>query len=329
VAEFTPDELDRLEDALEQISGPEPLAGEATLDGPLADRLEEYGEILSASRDAYPFETVDEGVLDGVLEQARAAVVGTELGRAPANPETWWTRWRAVLVPGFVLAGSAAAVLVFVRPEPKAGGDAELARAVGETPKASATRPVAALPPTPDIDTAQGADTAPSQIPERVDPESTSESSSKTATKRKAPKSAPNDAAQPEPEPAAVDKDEGWSELGRAHTLRRKGDCERASSIYRRLSRSTLGEAGRAQALGGLGLCQETDGDALGALRSFTDARKLTPEIDAWIGSQRDTAGSNNKPTNADSPPAKSKAKKSSRTKKAARMDQALSDPFE
>lgn len=134
-SEFTPEQLDRIEDALEDLEGLEDLS---EFDGSPAvrERLEQYQDLLVLSREAMPIEDVPSGLLDSVLAQAReeAVVVKTPAAHAPAGRtgRAGITRW---LVPVLGLVGGAAAVLLIVQVG-KNMGDAEersaaLARADG------------------------------------------------------------------------------------------------------------------------------------------------------------------------------------------------------
>jgi hypothetical protein len=123
-----PADLDRLEDALEEL---ELEAGLAALvdDDPVAQRLSEYRELLLLAREAMPLEDVPAGLLDGVLAEARQAANAAPAAATPAP--SFWARWRlGVWVPTLAFAGSAALLLLVLVPERSRDGDtAELARA--------------------------------------------------------------------------------------------------------------------------------------------------------------------------------------------------------
>jgi hypothetical protein len=118
MSEFGPAQLDALEDALEDLEvGVPPEAGVAG--GPeVAQRLEEYREILQWTRDAMPLTEVTPGLLDGVLAEARSVAPTVEPGReVQATATSWWKKLRGVfLLPALAVAGSAALVLLLVRP---------------------------------------------------------------------------------------------------------------------------------------------------------------------------------------------------------------------
>lgn len=113
--DFSPADLDRLEDALEDLelaSAP----GELSDDDPVAQRLSEYRELMLLARDAMPLEDVPGGLLDGVIAQARQAAAAAPAAAAPAP--SFWSRWRlGVWVPALAFAGSAALLLVMLVPK--------------------------------------------------------------------------------------------------------------------------------------------------------------------------------------------------------------------
>lgn len=134
---FSPEQLDRLEDALEDLE-----LDAALLDGdgddPVVQRLADYRELLQLSRQALPLEDVPAGVLDGVLAQARQAA---STAAAAPEPErrSFWARWRlGVWVPALAFAGSAALLLVVLVPkdEPGRGEAAAVARSAADEPAA-------------------------------------------------------------------------------------------------------------------------------------------------------------------------------------------------
>ncbi|GEM_PF-4464238 len=149
---FSPPELDRLEDALERLGRFD--RGEWADDLPtnIQQRLQEYRNVLSLTRAALPIESVADDVLVGVLDQARQAVTNPSVAsdvRGPSQERptarTSWFRHK-FWVPLLALAGTAALVLVVVRP----GVDrnavikdmtrAPEASAVREEPSPAATR---------------------------------------------------------------------------------------------------------------------------------------------------------------------------------------------
>jgi hypothetical protein len=118
-----PADLDRLEDALEDLELSEPLLDHGLgglglrADDPVAQRLAEFRQILRASRQALPLEEVPAGLLDGVLAEARQAAAAAA-GAAVASKPSFWARWRlGVWVPTLAFAGSAALLLLVLVPK--------------------------------------------------------------------------------------------------------------------------------------------------------------------------------------------------------------------
>ncbi len=120
-AEFSPAELDRLEDALEQWTGDgfESVPEDSSLSAPLRARLGDYRNVLTLSRDALALEDVPDGLLAGVLEEAHASAAVVAPGpirRTPAGPSLWERLRRSLLLPGVALAGSTVMLLWLVQP---------------------------------------------------------------------------------------------------------------------------------------------------------------------------------------------------------------------
>ena len=163
MSEFSPSQLDRIEDALEELEAlgvPSELLDGSQAERAAAQRLDEYRELLTLTREAMPLQEVPEGVLDRVLAQARestVAEVATSATADQAGPtakggasKSWWERFRlSLLVPALAVAGGAALVLIIVAP---LGNDQEPARdgAVAKSEPATARegdRPRPAPPP--------------------------------------------------------------------------------------------------------------------------------------------------------------------------------------
>lgn len=155
-SEFSPAELDRLEDALEQWTG-EQWAGDdfdavpedSSLPAPLRARLADYREVLTLSREALALEDVPEGLLASVLAEAHASAASAPLPaqRAPAGPSLWERLRRSLLLPGVALAGSTALLLWLVQP-----GEQEqdmLANLSAERSPATDIPALTPLPPAP------------------------------------------------------------------------------------------------------------------------------------------------------------------------------------
>ena len=139
--EFSPEQLDRLEDALE---GLEDELFEPVADDPVDERLVEFREILQLSREALPMEDVPSGLLDGVMAEARQAAANDAPKAAAAS---WWSRLTGgAWLPTLAFAGSAALLLVMLWPT---GSDEEAEPSVAAaTPndKADPAPPAAAKP---------------------------------------------------------------------------------------------------------------------------------------------------------------------------------------
>lgn len=138
MGEFSPVQLDALEDALEDLE----LAGiPGGLDDVVGERLGDYRQLLELSREALPMVDVPAGVLDSVLVEARrdAAVVVPAESSADANDaehaSPWWKRltlWMPVLAVG----ASAALVLVLVQGTASEAESAKVATAEAPAPHA-------------------------------------------------------------------------------------------------------------------------------------------------------------------------------------------------
>jgi len=120
MSEFTPAQLDALEDALEGLPEGAPAGFRRHADPEIAARLEEYDELLSLYRELLPTEDVPPGLLDSVLayaeEEPAAQRSDVGLTAAPGTvAEPWWRRFGKLLaIPAFAVAGSMALVLWLV-----------------------------------------------------------------------------------------------------------------------------------------------------------------------------------------------------------------------
>jgi tetratricopeptide (TPR) repeat protein len=305
VADFDPRQLDALEDALEDLEVDGDLAG-LDLAPELLERLAEYQQVLALTRDAFPLDDPPEGLLDGVLAEARE-VARNAPAITPVNRGGWrkvWERWRSSVVPAAALAGAAALVLWIAKP----GDDSNLA--VVDQPKSEAPEAkeealsddLASGQKTLERDSAEAAGSATKSEPavepiEIEDPELPSEAISKDLakpTKKKPAATAGGAAATPptpavDPEPVQpLSKDDAWSDLERADAARRKGDCDRARTLYDKVIAASSQASAIARAKAGIGLCFEQDGKSSKADEWFDQARETSPSIDAWIRGQRD-----------------------------------------
>ncbi len=117
MSEFSPVQLDALEDALEDLefSG---IPAELEDDGAVVERLGEYRDLLQFSRVALELEEVPAGALAGVLAEAREVVaLEPAAERPPPQAEEtvtpWWRRI-GLWIPALAVGASAALVLVLV-----------------------------------------------------------------------------------------------------------------------------------------------------------------------------------------------------------------------
>ena len=117
MGEFSPVQLDALEDALEDLElvG---IPGEFEDDAAVSGRLSEYRDLLHLSREALPPVEVPIGALDNVLALAREEAAATPAAAAHENETAaaspWWKRI-SLWVPMLAVGASAALVLVMVR----------------------------------------------------------------------------------------------------------------------------------------------------------------------------------------------------------------------
>ena len=124
MAELTPDELDRLEDALEEITGPDRVTDLDGLDLPpeLVEHAAAYVEVLDAVAPHLASVAPSEGVLDGVLAEAREASRAVGVTAPPpvasegrsSGRRGGWRRW---WLPAVSLGGVCAGVFFLVTPE--------------------------------------------------------------------------------------------------------------------------------------------------------------------------------------------------------------------
>jgi len=156
-SEFSPEELDRLEDALERWTSADPddlssVPEDSSLAPHLRARLEDYRSLLAMTRDELPMEDVPDSLLAGVLAEAHASaqprtrpVTRREL--VPAGPGLWERLRRSMLLPGFALAGSAALLLWVVQPSGDTTlGDDEVLLERNDGRTAQLSRPLEASP---------------------------------------------------------------------------------------------------------------------------------------------------------------------------------------
>jgi hypothetical protein len=133
---LTPAQLDRIEDALErlELDGVDSVMADGESDADVEATLSAYRSILELSREAMPPVDVPAGLLDDVLREARTAAAVPSSATTRSVP--WYRRVRWNLWgPGLAFAGSAALLLVLVRPAADEASS-EGAVAQGPTPPA-------------------------------------------------------------------------------------------------------------------------------------------------------------------------------------------------
>ncbi len=342
-SEFSPAELDRLEDALEQWTGDDfdAVPEDSSLPAPLRARLAEYREVLTVSREALALEDVPEGLLASVLAEAHASAASAPLPaqRAPAGPSLWERLRRSLLLPGVALAGSTALLLWLVQPgeqdgdmlanlsaerraestpapTPLAPAPARLTPGDGPAPAGpELAEPAAAAPggaaegSKPNAEMALGA-AAPSDAGAEPKELEDSKSDAKSATKSSRRKDA--DLEELEILPGLgdaptqdADKEALRDTLERADTQRRAGRCEAAMALYEQafVMSGPVDEEARARA--GYGLCLASRGEDGKAQKYFEYATKDSPGVASWIARERGDGASSKK--RAKPSPAKSK----------------------
>jgi len=336
-AELRPEELDRLEDALE-------LLEVADTDDPspaVRQRLGDFRKILVLSRSALPMVDVPHGILDRVMAEARQAAEVPALAPVvehppAAEPVSFWAKLRRfALVPGVALAGAAALVLIMVerKTESSASGDPyreELARVEAQAKSSTADdsraadakpalAPVEAPPPAPGT-LATGAEGEPAAVvPAAPAPAAAATPKPEPALELAKEKGEldrgadlPERKAADEQEPAEESGETGtprWDIIARGDRARHKGDCDAALTEYK----LALGDADarvRARAHAGIGLCSAAEGEASAADSAYKAARELDPEISGFIETERPRGGGtgSSNAARAKSSPKKAKA---------------------
>ncbi len=337
-AEWSPAELDRLEDALESWTGEdtEAVSEDSSLSPRMRERLVSYRELMAMSRAEMAMEEVPEGLLAGVLAEAArsgsptqrevkvaAASAGAQLG--------FWERLRrSMLLPGVALAGSAALLLWMVQPgesapELQATNTAPARLAPGPSPA-----PAAAQEPVPEGERAEKdarvveeAPAAPSPaaimaeaddaMKDSAPAESKAAAGGRSKAKKSEMASAPAEyleGLEEVPTDAGADKDELRDTLELADKARRKGRCGDALKIYRSAMEMSGPRDEQAQARAGYALCLQSQGDDAKASKYFEAASKVSPSIDGWVKRER-----------GEGSPKKAAAKPSSKV--------SLDDPFQ
>ncbi len=325
---LSPDELDRLEDALERWTEGsfEPGPEDSLLAAPLRERLDGYREVLGHARAALPIEDVDDDVLAAVLAEARRGE--SKSRREAARPSLWERLRRSMLLPGVALAGSAALLLYVVQPEPElslnapASEDAptkrEEARLAPEAGPAPAAPSPAEAQESPSAagagaDKLGGGEIA-ADPAEAVAPGApVSKTSDAKAERPKAKSARKDDALAEEKEDLPglgdmpttdADKEELRDTLEKADKALGRSDCKAAMDGYMAAMKMDGAPVERAQARAGYAICLQQQGNDATADKYFSKARELWPGIDSWV-SRMGVEGK--KPSKSKAPPAKPK----------------------
>lgn len=306
-SDFTPEELDLLEDALEWMGDPARRGDLEAMPAPVRERADEYASLLAMTREAMPEEDVAPGLLDGILAEARRSAPTP----VPAieGPSLWERLRRSFLLPGVALAGTAALLLWVARPgdeaTPSIHADAapSPARAAPSEARAPEMRKAGELqdmsPPTddpkdisPPMEASQAPATEAGVADAAVEPMPAAK-----AMRGGAPAKAKKEtAATPLPgldvseeKRVDADKDSVRDQLESGDRLRDKGRCDLAEAEYTAVARSNGPTAERARALAGLGLCRAASGEEADAERYFDEARTLDSSVERWLDRESDT----------------------------------------
>lgn len=330
-AEFSPVELDRMEDALETLELAD-VHDEPSI--AVRRRLTDYRQILALSRAAMPMVEVPRGLLDNVLAEARAAAEVPVVAPEPiaAAPPSLWTRVRrALLLPGVALATTAALVLLIVERDDKSaesavsGAPQQVAKSdraqggaqvVGER-RAEDQRANSDDAPPPPPEPAAGiaapgsastpTTTALPQAAPAIAPKAEAPVTEKKGDLGRADEQAEaaDDYAKQKPADAneaerVVDRDATprWDIIARGDRARQKDDCGSARSEYT-LALDDMDARVRARAHAGIGLCEAASGRRSAADAAYKQARELDPEIATWIDENRPRGGSSSGSSNA------------------------------
>jgi tetratricopeptide (TPR) repeat protein len=330
--EWSPVELDHLEDALERWTAAEieAVPEDSTLSPRMRERLESYRELLAMTRAELPLEDVSDALLAGVLAEAArsgSAVPARDLKVAEVVRVGFWERLRrSMLLPGLALAGSAALLLWMVQP----GDEAPTTLATQTTPArltpdASPAPAAPKLPETPEPRELEDrrdsvAAEAKQAEPGAVAPAPAAELAAEEAGPKDSKLELKGDRGKAKaikkselpvesypglddvPSDAAADKDALRDTLEQADKARRKGRCDLALGLYQEATGMSGPDSERAQARAGYGLCLQAQGNDAAAMKYFESASKISPSINAWIKRER-----------GDSSPKKAPAKPSSK----------------
>ena len=291
-----PDELDRLEDALEGLEFLEDLGVLAEPSDAVVRRLADFRLILQASREAMPLEEVPAGLLEGVLAEARMSSADMRTpSERPEQPSFWSRLRKAWLIPGLAVAGSAALVLLLLQPtlrssEPTAAETTPLA--MNEPPAPAAPEPAAAAALEGRRAAAEEVPEAPADDAAAPPPAPPAAGAPETKTEANFAESAKSDdadaKAEPEPEPAREAEDlgtDGWNAIEEGDKARKGGDCFSARNHYAK-ALDDGNDSVRARAYVGLGLCKREEGNDAAATTYFEQARELDQDALDFAGTQ-------------------------------------------
>lgn len=314
--DFTPDELDRLEDALGALGDPAASGELEDLPPKLRERLGEYDAILALAREAMPMEDVEPGVLAGILVEARQSA---PVAAPPADrgPGLWERLRRSFMLPGLALAGTAALLLWVARPdgEPLPRADASPAESArpDSVPRTIEAAPSPAAPPAPKDMAPEAAKLELENLDEAGAPGPAAAAEPAANARREAPSApaskpratggyAPSKSKKaeaddqplpgldvPEEKRVDADKESVRDQLDRGESARHRGNCRTAEAEYLAVARSNGPASERARALIGLGLCREADGDTVNAERYYAEASDLDPTASQWLRNERDS----------------------------------------
>jgi hypothetical protein len=330
-AEFSPVELDRMEDALETIELAD-VHDEPSI--AVRRRLQDYRQILALSRAAMPMVEVPRGLLENVLAEARVAAELPVVEPAVVEPPraSAWTRIRRMLLlPGVALAAAAALVLIMVDRDDKASSQSPVIGAAqqaagdevdrAKSTAISQTKPAAEArfqepPPPPPAGPAPAGGVAAPDTPTAAPITATppAEAASKEQEERangdadlgyeKAEKKKEADDKSATKSGALADEDATprWDIIARGDRARHKNDCEAARSEYT-LALDDLDARVRARAHAGLGLCDAVAGRRSAADAAYKQARELDAEIVQFIDDERPRGGGSSNAAKAQKKP--------------------------
>lgn len=276
-----PEELDRLEDALEGLEFLEDLHDPSSS---VSRRLADFQAILQASREALPLEEVPPGLLDGVLAEARMSAEDTSTRVEAPKGQSLWSRLRkAWLIPALAVAGSATLVLILLQPAMENPEPAVESGSVAMNEAPAQASPVAAEPTEAAAPKSRAQGTrAPQPAPppakqETQEPAAPADTTIPTVTAgATATAPVPEPKVEPEPDPKLKKdaSDDGWNAVEEGDRARKGGDCFSARNHYAR-ALDDGNDSVRARAYVGLGLCKREDGNEPAAEEFFRQAREL------------------------------------------------------